>query len=48
MKHEWAHSDIGRRQQLFAWVNPVTGRQGVMNMGRNIVFKLTIPLEFGQ
>ena len=20
MKHEWAHRDIGRRQQLFAWV----------------------------
>ena len=27
-------------------VNPVTGRQGVLNMGRNIIFKLTIPLEF--
>ena len=32
----------------YAEVNPVTGRQGVLNMGRNIVFKLTIPLEFGQ
>lgn len=27
-------------------INPVTGRQGVLNMGRNIVFKLTFPLEF--
>ena len=27
-------------------VNPVTGRQGVLNMGRNIIVKLTIPLEF--
>ena len=27
-------------------VNPVTGRQGVLNMGRNIVFKLAFPLEF--
>ena len=30
----------------YADVNPVTGRQGVLNMGRNIIFKLTIPLEF--
>ncbi len=27
-------------------VNPVTGRQGVSNMGRNIVFKVLVPLEF--
>lgn len=27
-------------------VNPVTGLQGVNNMGRNIVFKLAFPLEF--
>ena len=27
-------------------VNPFTGRQGVLNMGRNIVFKLSFPLEF--
>ena len=27
-------------------VNPITGRQGVLNMGRNIVFKLAFPLEF--
>ena len=30
----------------YAEVNPVTGRQGVLNMGRNIIVKLTIPLEF--
>ena len=30
----------------YADINPVTGRQGVLNMGRNIIFKLTIPLEF--
>ena len=30
----------------YADVNPVTGRQGVLNMGRNIIFKLNIPLEF--
>ena len=30
----------------YADVNPVTGQQGVLNMGRNIIFKLTIPLEF--
>ncbi|MBR1543739.1 MAG: TonB-dependent receptor [Muribaculaceae bacterium] len=27
-------------------VNPITGRQGVSNMGRNIVFKVLVPLEF--
>ena len=27
-------------------VNPVTGRRGVFNMGRNITFKLTVPLEW--
>ncbi len=27
-------------------VNSITGRQGVLNMGRNIVFKLAFPLEF--
>ena len=27
-------------------VNPVTGRRGVYNMGRNITFKLTVPLEW--
>ena len=30
----------------YADVNPVTGRQGVLNMGRIIIVKLTIPLEF--
>lgn len=30
----------------YADVNPVNGRQGVLNMGRNIIFKLTVPLEF--
>ncbi|MBR0492519.1 MAG: TonB-dependent receptor [Muribaculaceae bacterium] len=30
----------------YADVNPVTGRQGVLNMGRNIIFKIAIPLEF--
>ncbi len=30
----------------YADVNPVTGRQGVLNMGRNIIFKLAFPLEF--
>ena len=30
----------------YAEINPVTGRQGVLNMGRNIIFKLNIPLEF--
>ena len=30
----------------YADVNPVTGRQGVLNMGRNIIVKLTVPLEF--
>ena len=27
-------------------VNTITGRQGICNMGRNIIFKLTLPLEF--
>jgi iron complex outermembrane receptor protein len=27
-------------------VNPVTGRQGVFNMGRNFMVKLNIPLSF--
>ncbi|MBR6285272.1 MAG: TonB-dependent receptor [Muribaculaceae bacterium] len=30
----------------YADVNPVTGQRGVLNMGRNIVFKIAIPLEF--
>ena len=30
----------------YASVNPVDGRRGVYNMGRNIIFKLIIPLEF--
>lgn len=30
----------------YADLNPVTGRQGVFNMGRNVVFKITIPLEW--
>ena len=30
----------------YADVNPVTGRQGVLNIGRNIIVKLTVPLEF--
>ena len=28
----------------YADINVVTGRQGVFNMGRNIVFKLTVPI----
>ena len=27
-------------------VNVVTGRRGVYNMGRNITFKVVVPLEF--
>lgn len=27
-------------------LNPVTGRQGVFNMGRNVIFKITLPLEW--
>jgi iron complex outermembrane receptor protein len=27
-------------------INPVTGREGVFNMGRNFVMKLNIPLGF--
>lgn len=27
-------------------INPVTGRQGVYNMGRNFGIKLLIPLSF--
>ena len=30
----------------YADVNPVSGRRGVYNMGRNFTFKLTIPLEW--
>lgn len=30
----------------YADVNPVTGRMGVFNMGRNVTFKLDIPLTF--
>ena len=30
----------------YADFNPVTGRQGVFNMGRNVVFKITFPLEW--
>ena len=30
----------------YADVNPVTGKRGVSNMGRNITFKLTIPMEW--
>ncbi len=30
----------------YADVNPVTGRTGVFNMGRNVTFKLDIPLTF--
>jgi len=30
----------------YADVNPVTGRMGVFNMGRNFTFKLDIPLVF--
>ena len=28
----------------YADYNIVTGRQGVFNMGRNVVFKLTVPI----
>ena len=27
-------------------INHVTGRQGVYNMGRNVTFKLVIPIQF--
>ncbi|MBO4814573.1 MAG: TonB-dependent receptor [Muribaculaceae bacterium] len=30
----------------YAPVNPVTGLQGVSNMGRNITFRVVVPLEF--
>lgn len=30
----------------YADVNPVTGRQGVFNMGRNVIFKITLPIEW--
>ena len=30
----------------YAEVNTVTGRQGVYNMGRNVVFKLVVPIRF--
>ncbi len=30
----------------YADVNPVTGQQGVFNMGRNVVFKITLPIEW--
>jgi iron complex outermembrane receptor protein len=30
----------------YADENPVTGRTGVFNMGRNFIFKLDIPLTF--
>ena len=30
----------------YADLNPVTGRQGVFNMGRNVIFKITLPLEW--
>ncbi|MBR5673013.1 MAG: TonB-dependent receptor [Muribaculaceae bacterium] len=30
----------------YADYNPVTGRQGVFNMGRNVIFKITLPLEW--
>jgi iron complex outermembrane receptor protein len=30
----------------YAPVNMVTGRQGVYNMGRNITFKVAVPIEF--
>ena len=32
----------------YADINPVTGRQGVLNMGRNIIFKLSVPIELGK
>lgn len=30
----------------YAAVNPVTGRTGVYNMGRNLSFKMVIPVTF--
>lgn len=27
-------------------VNPVNGKRGIFNMGRNVAFKLTVPIEF--
>ncbi|MBR3726037.1 MAG: TonB-dependent receptor, partial [Prevotella sp.] len=31
----------------YADVNPVTGRRGVSNMGRNIMLKVVVPIRFG-
>ncbi len=43
-------SDVAYQNHLsrlkYTDINPVTGRQGVFNMGRNFVFKLNIPLSF--
>ena len=30
----------------YADVNPVSGRRGVFNMGRNFIMKVAIPLSF--
>ena len=30
----------------YADYNPVTGHQGVFDMGRNVVFKIALPLEW--
>lgn len=42
--------DVGYQNHLsrlkYAAQNPVTGRNGVFNMGRNISIKLTVPLTF--
>lgn len=37
-------SHLSRLKQ--APVNPVTGRRGIFNMGRNVTFKLVVPLSF--
>jgi iron complex outermembrane receptor protein len=43
-------SDVAYQNHLsrlkYTDVNPVTGRQGVFNMGRNFSIKLNIPLSF--
>jgi len=32
----------------YAPENPVTGQTGIFNMGRNINFKVIVPLEFSK
>ena len=43
-------SDVAYQNHLsrlkYTDINPLTGRQGVFNMGRNFVFKVNVPLSF--